>query len=39
MKNNVFALALILIIAIAAHYGIIDEDFGLAMMQAVCGRK
>ena len=39
MKTNVFALALILIIAIAAHYGIIDEDFVLAMMQAVFCRK
>ena len=39
MKTNVCALALILIIAIAAHYGIIDEDCVLAMMQAVFCRK
>ena len=39
MKTNVFALALILIIAIAAHYGIIDADFVLAMMQAVFCRR
>ena len=39
MKTNVFALAMILIIAIAAHYGIIDKDFVLAMMQAVFCRR